>query len=125
VATRGAFFETSAYSTVSHLLDSEQMFENLYETFREHEKENPEDADRQEIYRKTLEAKGSLFASHPTIAERLEAVAGFPTANQRDDTPARDLLTDPPAAEKELTEFITAYVHHVRQLQAAAAAAES
>ena len=87
---------------------------------REHEKENPENPDRDKMFLEILSDKGSLFASHPTIAERFAAVEAYPQAQTEDETPALELLSDPPAREKELTEFVTGYVHHLRQMQAAA-----
>ncbi len=122
VATRGSFFDGTVYGNVSQLLESKQMFENVYEAFRDFEQNQLDDSEREQMRGQVLSAKGSLFASHPTIAERLEAIEGFPKAHSQRDEPARGLLADAAGTEKELTEFITAYVGHMRQLQAAAGA---
>ena len=120
VATHGSYFEMGMYNNVAHLLESNQMFENVYDAHREHEKENPENPDRDKMFLEILSDKGSLFASHPTIAERFAAVEAYPQAETEDETSALRLLSDPPAREKELTEFVTGYVHHLHQMQAAA-----
>jgi hypothetical protein len=50
-------------------------------------------------------------------------VKGLPRADKQDATPALGLFESPEEVEKELTEFLTGYIHHVQQLQAQAAAA--
>ncbi|MCE9553151.1 MAG: M48 family metalloprotease [Planctomycetes bacterium] len=122
VATRGSYSESLMYNNVVHLLESDQMCENIYGAYRDYEAENPEDGNREKAYREAIGRKSSLFASHPTIPERVEAVKGLPTASRTDDTPAASLLVDPVASEKELSEFIAGYFHHMKQLHAAAAA---
>ena len=77
---------------------------------------------RDALYRKLLDEKGSLFASHPTFGERIEAIMSLPAAHQEDTTAALALFDKPEELEKELTEFLTGYVYHLRQAQAGAAA---
>jgi hypothetical protein len=75
---------------------------------------------RQELHDKLLDERASLFASHPTFGERVEMLASFPSRLPADADPARALFEDPEAVERELTEFLTAFIAHVQQLQAQA-----
>jgi hypothetical protein len=74
------------------------------------------------LHQGLLNEKGSLFASHPTFKERVDAVAELPKAAHPEEGRALDLFDGVEGLEKELTEFMTGYVYHVRQLQARAAA---
>ena len=120
VATDGALFEMTIYQNIAHLLEQEKAFVNMYSAFHEFRNQGLNAQEREDFYRRLLEAKGSLFASHPTFGERIEAVAPLPRAAQTDATPALQLFENPEETEKELTEFLTGYVFHVRQLEEAA-----
>ena len=121
VCTEGPFFEMTMYSTVSHLLSEQKAFVNMYEAFGNFQKD---DAGAREKIRQDLATeKRSLFASHPTHRERIEAAEDWPKNLRTDDTPALQLFEDPAALECELTEFMTAVIH-LSQQQAAEAAAE-
>ncbi len=108
------------YQNIAHLLEQEKAFVNMYSAFHEFRNQGLNAQEREDFYRRLLEAKGSLFASHPTFGERIEAVAPLPRAAQTDATPALQLFENPEETEKELTEFLTGYVFHVRQLEEAA-----
>jgi Zn-dependent protease with chaperone function len=123
VATDGALFEMTIYSNIERLLEQSQAFVNMYEAFRSFRDEQFTGEQREELYGKLLGQKALLFGSHPTFRERVEAVAELPRAEKPDARPARDLFEQPEAIEKELTEFLTGYIYHVRQAQAQAAAA--
>ena len=66
--------------------------------------------------------KNRWFASHPTYRARIAAVAPLPRAGRNDTVSAFQLFENPEAMEQELTEYLTAYLHHLRQLRAQAAA---
>jgi Zn-dependent protease with chaperone function len=122
VCTDGTLFEMTIYGNIAQLLEENKAFVNMYTAFRSFRDEQLTNTEREELYHKLLEEKESLFASHPTFRERQEAVAALPSATAADATPALALFDAPEEIEKELTEFLTAYLHHVRQLQAQAAA---
>jgi Zn-dependent protease with chaperone function/tetratricopeptide (TPR) repeat protein len=123
VGTDGPLFESTMYSTVSRLVAEQKSIPNIYEAFAELQK-TPESAEqREKIREELLENKKSLFASHPTYLERIDAVHHWPKAQRTDDTSALQLFEDPAAMERELTEFVTG-VFHLAHHQAAAAAAE-
>jgi DNA-binding ferritin-like protein len=90
----------------------------MYEAFSNFRNEQLSAQEREEMHRKMLDEKASVFASHPTIAERLEAVGALPPARGKDSTLALQLFEDPAAVEKELTEFLTGFIYHIQQLQA-------
>ena len=62
-----------------------------------------------------------MFASHPTVRERMAAVASFAPAMRPEPTPALSLFDQPEEIEKELTEYLTGYFYAVREIEAAAA----
>jgi Zn-dependent protease with chaperone function len=122
VAIEGDLFESTAYENVAHLLAKDQAFVNIYQTFRDFREEHMAATNRDEAFQTLLEERGSLFASHPTFRERLEAVARLPKAERPDATAASDLFPNLEELEQELTQLLTAYVHHINQLQAQAQA---
>jgi Zn-dependent protease with chaperone function len=121
VSTDGQLFDSTMYDNVQKMLHQNQAFVNMYEAFRSQADEQLSGQQREELFQKLMAEKGSLFASHPTIAERLDAVAALPAARSRDTTPAVDLLDNAEDVEKELTSFLTDWMHHIAQLQAQAA----
>jgi Zn-dependent protease with chaperone function len=123
VCTDGSLFEMTIYNNISQLLQEGKAFVNMYEAFRSFRDEQLNTPEREELYKKLLEEKESLFASHPTFGERIEAVKQLPPARQTDAAPALTLCENAEEIEKELTEFLTGYIYHVQQLQAQQAAA--
>jgi Zn-dependent protease with chaperone function len=123
VCTDGSLFEMTMYDNIAHLLKEGKAFVNMYEAFREFRDEQFKGQEREELYKKLLEEKESLFASHPTFGERIAAVKPLPPARQTDTASALTLCENPEEIEKEMTEFLTGYIYHVNQLQAQAAAA--
>jgi len=117
VCTDGTLFEMTIYDNISRLLEEDKGFVNMYEAFRSFRNEQLNEQEREELYQKLLDEKGSLFASHPTFGERVEAIATMPRAEQTDTTSALQLFPNPEEIEKELTDFLTGFMHHVRQLQ--------
>jgi Zn-dependent protease with chaperone function len=121
VSTDGALFEMTVYQNIGSLLQQQQAFVNIYSAFQAFRDEQMDTKDREELYRKLLDEQPSVFASHPTFKERIDAVAPLPPAQARDDTPALQLLENPEEVEKELTQFLTEYMAYLQQLQTQAA----
>src|SRR6266852_3547779 len=115
VSTDGALFEMTIYDNIGNLLSEGKAFVNMYSAFRSYRDEQLNAKDREELYQKLLDAKESLFASHPTFKERIDAVAPFPRAQKTDSAPALQLFENPDEMEKELTDFLTGYISYVRQ----------
>jgi Zn-dependent protease with chaperone function/tetratricopeptide (TPR) repeat protein len=123
VATDGALFETSIYQSISSLLDENKAFVNMYQAFREfREAEAGSDARRQ-LFNQLENEKESLFASHPTFLERLDAIADMPLATNPDTQSALSLFDNPEEIEQELTQFLVAFMAHLRQASASVAKA--
>jgi Zn-dependent protease with chaperone function len=125
VATSGSLFETTAYKNIDSLLGQGKAYDNIYEVFSSYRDEQLSDDERYKLFQETLNEKGSVFASHPTIRERLAAITMFPASVKPDETPAISLFDDPEALEKELTVYMTGYVNTLRMLRAQAAQAAS
>jgi Zn-dependent protease with chaperone function/Flp pilus assembly protein TadD len=121
VSTDGSLFEMTIYDNIARLLGEGKAFINMYAAFHSFRNEQLEHQERETLYQKLLDEKGSLFASHPTFGERIEAVQALPKADKQDPTPALELLENAEEVEKELTDFLTSYIHYVRQARAAAA----
>jgi Zn-dependent protease with chaperone function len=122
VATDGTLFEMSIYQNISSLLDEGKAFVNMYQAFREYREGGIPREERDQLYQSLLQEKRSLFASHPSFQERVEAVAGFPDVPSQDNTPAMQLFENPEAIEQEMTDFLTGFMQLVRHAQAAQAA---
>lgn len=88
---------------------------NIYEASRQRERETRNDPARLAEVKDLLSEQGSLFASHPTVAERLEAIADFSSEVAGDPSAARDLLVDADALEHELTGYLQEYVSSIGQ----------
>lgn len=120
VCTEGPLFEMSVYASVANLLSEQKAFVNVYEAFGNYRKEDASAEHRDRIRNDLDNERGSLFASHPTYRERLEASAAWPNAQKADEAPAIQLFDDPEAMERELTEFLTGAIHYAHQQAAAA-----
>jgi hypothetical protein len=94
----------------------------MYQAFREYREGGIPREERDQLYQSLLQEKRSLFASHPSFQERVEAVAGFPDVPSQDNTPAMQLFENPEAIEQEMTDFLTGFMQLVRHAQAAQAA---
>jgi Zn-dependent protease with chaperone function len=116
VSTEGALFEMTIYNNIDKLLGEGKAFVNMYEAFREFRDEQLDKKEREELYEKLLHEEGSLFASHPTFKERVEAVAPLPKGSA-DPTPAISLIDNVDALETELTDFMTGFVQYVNQIR--------
>jgi Zn-dependent protease with chaperone function len=122
VSTDGTLFEMTMYNNISALLSEQKAFVNMYEAFTQYRNEQISHDDRNKLYQDLLGEKGSLFASHPTFAERAEAIATLPAVVDPDDRSALELFDRPEEIEQELTKFLTEYMAYMQHLQAQAAA---
>lgn len=118
VAVDGDYFDGSAYRIVRGLLAEEKALTNIYETFTSIREREEASRERAELKEKILADPGSLFASHPTLPERFEAVAMLRKAETTESTPAIQIFEDPEAIEKEMTEFLTHYTYYTMQAEA-------
>jgi Zn-dependent protease with chaperone function/Flp pilus assembly protein TadD len=124
VCTDGTLFEMTIYQNITGLLAEGKSFVNMYEAFKNYRDQQLTNDDRDKLYNDLLEEKESLFASHPTFGERVAAVQGLAKATENDTRPALELFDNPEEVEKELTDFLTGFLYHIQQLQAAAAQQE-
>jgi Zn-dependent protease with chaperone function len=116
VSTDGTLFEMTIYDNITKLLAEDKAYINMYTAFRAFRDEQLSTQDRTSLYQKLLEEKASLFASHPTVGERLEAVATLPKAVEQDSRSALELFDNVEDIEKELTDFLTGYMNYLQQL---------
>lgn len=109
VCTDGTLFEMTIYDNLKKRLEDNKSFVNVYEAFRKFRNDQISAKEREKLYKKLLEEKGSVFATHPTFGERVAAMASLPTAHKSDTTPALQLFEKPEEVEKELTDFLTGH----------------
>jgi Zn-dependent protease with chaperone function len=107
VCTDGTHFELTVYENIVRLLKEKKAFVNMYLAFRKHRDENLTDEERRKLHKELLDDKPSVFASHPTFRERMEAARQLPRATQSEDTSSLQLFNNPEAMERELTDFLT------------------
>ncbi len=122
VCTDGTLFEMTIYNNISQLLVEQKAFVNMYHSFQQYRNEQMSQEEREALYQKILAERGSLFASHPTFAERIEAIGDLPGTAPPDNRPALELFDRPEEVEEELTKFLTEYMAYIQHLQQQAAA---
>jgi Zn-dependent protease with chaperone function len=120
--TDGTLFEMTIYNHINQLLAEQKAFVNMYQSFQQYRDEHMPSTEREDLYEKLLSERGSLFASHPTYAERIDAIELLPAAGVADSRPALELFDRPEDVEKELTKFLTEYMTYIQHLHAQAAA---
>lgn len=120
VATNGALFEMTVYQNVQRMMAEGKAFINVYEAFASYRDEQLSDEERQKLYQDMLDQKASVFASHPSVRERMQAVAAFPTAMSREETTSLSLFDNVDELEKELTEYLTGFLYAVHSAPAQA-----
>ncbi len=113
VCTDGSLFEQTVYGNIVKLLKQKKAFVNMYKAFREFREKAYTDEERRKLYKKLLNDKPSLFASHPTFGERLAAAKTLPTAKKNDQTSSLQLFDKPEEKEKEMTDWLTEIVNRV------------
>jgi len=82
----------------------------MYLAFRRYRDEQLSTKERAKLYQELLQEKESLFALHPTFAERIKAVEMLPRAHNPDPRPALQLFEQPEEIEKKLTDFLTEHM---------------
>jgi hypothetical protein len=117
VSIEGAISERIIYDNSLQLVEQTKCSVNMYTAVREFCEEQLSDKDRATLSHKFLHENESVFATHPTLRERVKAVAALPQARNPDMRPSLELFEQPEQIERELTEFLTAHVHRVRQVQ--------
>jgi Zn-dependent protease with chaperone function len=117
VCTDGALLERTLYRNTRDLLDDGKAYVNMYLAYRKSQKNGDETSERNQLRKKLLRQEGSLFASHPTFAERVSAVRHLASADKLDSTPAMELFESPAQIEKELTDFLTAVLNEQHRMR--------
>jgi Zn-dependent protease with chaperone function/tetratricopeptide (TPR) repeat protein len=114
VSVDGVLFESTVYANVLHLLGQGKAFTNAFDAFR-HFREGTEMVEsRERLLEKMRQTRPRWFDTHPTLSERLAAVADFPDAESPADTDAAiELLSDHQAVEADLTEVLTSHLHRI------------
>ncbi len=121
VSTDGALFEMTIYENISSLLQQQQQFVNMYDAFAHFRNEQMTQEERDKLQTDLHAEQGSLFASHPTFNERIEAIAQLPDPDAKDDRPALELFDEVRELEEELTKFLTDYMAYLQILAQQAA----
>ncbi len=115
VCIHGSLFESSMYKKIVALMKKKKAYVNMYQAFREMSEEKFTKGEREKLYQKLLDERESLFASHPTYAERIDAIKPLPKALKTNTNSARLLFEDPDEIEKELTDFLTGFFDYLRR----------
>jgi Zn-dependent protease with chaperone function len=110
VCTDGAHFEMTIYQNIARLLKQKKAFVNMYLAFRKHREEGLSESERRKLHKKLLADEPSMFASHPTFQEWMEAAKCLPAGDRTEDTRALALFEKPEDVEKEMTDFLTEVV---------------
>jgi Zn-dependent protease with chaperone function len=107
VITDGSHFEMTIYHNIVHLLKKKKAFVNMYVAFRKHRDEGMTEDERRKLHKKLLKDDPSMFASHPTFQERMDAAKPLPPARQTEAAPSLQLFEKPEKMEQEMTDFLT------------------
>ena len=107
VCTDGSHFETVIYDNIRKLLRDGKSFVNMYLAFRKHREENLSEAKLKKLHKELLDRPKSLFASHPTFAERAEAAKSLPAAKVKQSPASLKLFEDAEQLERDMTDYLT------------------
>jgi Zn-dependent protease with chaperone function len=107
VCTDGSHFETVVYDNIRKLLRDNKSFVNMYLAFRKHREQNMSEAKLKKLHKELLDRPKSLFASHPTFAERAEAAKSIPAAKVKQSPASLKLFEDAEQMEREMTDYLT------------------
>src|SRR5262249_44902481 len=91
-------------------LKEKKAYVNMYLAFRQHREGSFTDQERQKLHQKMLDDRPSMFASHPTFKERMEAATHLPRAKTSEDVSSLHLFDEPEKVEQEMTDFLTEVV---------------
>ena len=107
VCTDGSHFETVIYDNIRKLLRDGKSFVNMYLAFRQHREKNMSPDKIKKLHKELLDRPKSLFASHPTFAERAEAAKSIPPAKVKQSPTSLKLFEDAEKMEREMTDYLT------------------
>jgi Zn-dependent protease with chaperone function len=110
VCTDGSHFEMTVYQNIVRLLRQKKAYVNMYLAFRKFREESFTEEERRKLHKKLLADEASMFASHPTFQERMDAARHLPKAAKTESEPSLQLFEKPEEVEKELTDFLTEIV---------------
>ena len=116
VVVESIFFEHAILDGARGLMAEGKALINAFETHRDMAQEVPTE-DREGLLAEVMAEKSGVFASHPTLRERLEAVQAIPPAASADARPASDIFQDRKVTEEEQTEFLTYLLYHEAQAE--------
>ena len=104
VATDAAALEFAMHERLVKCVQAGQPVTNLYEdtTVADSSDSLPTAA---EIQTQIMSTTASTFDSHPSLADRIEAISGFPKASSQDPTPATTLLPVESPLEEQLSQM--------------------
>jgi Zn-dependent protease with chaperone function len=112
ISVDGMLFESAMHANIRRLLGEGKAFANAFDAFRQWRDGSDMAESRERLLEHLRQTKPTWFDSHPTLSERLAAVAGFPETEPPGETgPAVEMLADPQAVEAELTEVLTACIY--------------
>lgn len=111
VATEATLFEQTAHANIREHLAKGEAFNNIYDAFRRFRDEQLDEEERSKLDRAVVDGDASLFASHPTFRQRVNALVNYPEGAPGEEQSAATLLDDPQAVEVSMTELLT-HLHH-------------
>jgi Zn-dependent protease with chaperone function len=120
VATEGALFDQTVYPQVGRLALEGKTLTNLYAAFEQLRDEAISADDRREFRQKILDEKPSVFAMHPTLAQRFAAVELLPSMRQAEPGPASQLFDGFQSLEEDLTQFLIRVTARTQRMRGAA-----
>jgi Zn-dependent protease with chaperone function/Tfp pilus assembly protein PilF len=108
--TDGQLFYKEMGDKIVGLLKKGKAYVNMYKAFRDIRDNKYSDEERRRMYKRMLDDEPSVFDSHPTFAERLEAAKLLPRATTTTDASSLLLFEEPEHIEQKLTDFFTEVV---------------
>jgi Zn-dependent protease with chaperone function len=103
----GSYFEANVYTKIARLLGQKKQYVNMYVPFRKEGDASMTEDERRKRTKKLLGQEASMFDSHPTYQERMEAAKPLPPAVKKEDAPSLQLFEQPDKVEQELTDYLT------------------
>lgn len=116
VCTNGSHFEMTVYHNIIRLLKQKKAYVNMYLAFRKFRDEGMSQEELKKLHKKLLADKPSMYASHPTFQERMDAARHLPRAAKTNDVSSLKLFDKPEEVEAELTDFLTQAVANAMSL---------
>lgn len=116
VCTDGTLFESYIYDKIAEMLKKDKEYVNMYVAFRKFRDEKLSAKERDKFYKKILAHEPSLFDSHPTFGERIDAVKALSKAKKTNSISALQVFEEPDEIEKEMTEIVTEVMKRIMRL---------